>query len=117
MFLRYDPKLKQLAKALRKNATLAEVILWNHLKGGKMLGCDFHRQKPIGNYIVDFFCSDRMLAIEIDGSTHGDRLAEDEKRQKELEEMGVRFLRFRDSGVKNNLNDVLRAIQGWLEEN
>ena len=58
-----------------------------------------------------------MLAIEIDGATHGDRLIEDEKRQKELENMGVRFLRFRDSSVKNNLDDVLRAIEGWLEEN
>jgi very-short-patch-repair endonuclease len=58
-----------------------------------------------------------MLAIEIDGSTHGDKLAEDERRQKELEGMGVRFLRFRDSSVKNDLNDVLGAIQGWLEEN
>jgi very-short-patch-repair endonuclease len=117
MRLRYNPELKQLASELRKNGTLAEVILWNNLKHGKILGCDFHRQKPIGNYIVDFFCFDRMLAIEIDGATHGDRLIEDEKRQKELENMGVKFLRFRDSSVKNNLDDVLRAIQGWLEDN
>ena len=51
----YNPKLKQLAKNLRNNSTLAEVLLWQNLKGKKMKGYDFHRQKPIGNYIVDFF--------------------------------------------------------------
>ena len=54
MKLYYDPKLKQLARKLRKNMTLPEVLLWNQLKG-KKLGYDFHRQKPIDHYIVDFY--------------------------------------------------------------
>ena len=59
----YNPNLKKRAKYLRKNSTLSEVLLWNHLKGGQMMGYDFHRQKPLDRYVVDFFCSELMLAI------------------------------------------------------
>ena len=81
----YDPKLKDLARQLRKNSTLSEVLLWNYLKGKQMLGYDFDRQKLIDNYIVDFFCNELMLAIEIDGDTHNDKIDKDEFRQKKLE--------------------------------
>ena len=80
----YNPKLKQLAQNLRKKSTLGEVLLWQRLKGKAIKGRDFHRQKPIGNYIVDFFCSDLMLAIEIDGVSHEFKPEQDEKRQKDL---------------------------------
>ena len=66
----YNPKLKQRARQLRNNSTLSEVLLWNELKNGKMKGKDFHRQKPIENFIVDFFCPELALAIEIDGTSH-----------------------------------------------
>ena len=62
----YNSKLKERARYLRSNGTLSEVLLWRHLKGKQMLGFDFDRQKPIDNYIVDFFCNELMLAIEID---------------------------------------------------
>ena len=68
--LKYNPKLKRVARMLRKNSTLSEVLLWNELKGKKLMGIDFHRQKPIGNYIVDFFSPELRLVIEIDGITH-----------------------------------------------
>src|SRR5699024_5241929 len=68
--LPYNPKLVPLAKKLRKNSTLSEILLWQRLKRGQLLGYDFHRQKPIGNYIVDFYCPDILLAIEIDGNSH-----------------------------------------------
>lgn len=61
--------LKQLARELRKNSTLSEVLLWDELNK-KKLGFEFHRQVPIKNYIVDFFCHELMLAIEVDGSSH-----------------------------------------------
>jgi very-short-patch-repair endonuclease len=61
----YNPKLKEYARQLRNNSTRSEIILWKYLKGKQMLGYDFHRQKPIDNYIVDFFCSELMLAIEL----------------------------------------------------
>jgi very-short-patch-repair endonuclease len=101
-FIRYNPKLKTTARMLRKQSTLAETLLWNELKGKKLLGCDFHRQKPIGNYIVDFFCPRLKLAIEIDGASHSGRTQEDMKRQKELESLGIRFLRFQDIEVKQD---------------
>ncbi len=68
--LPYNPKLKEKARYLRKNSTKAEIRLWLYLKGRQMMGYDFHRQKPIDNLIVDFFCRELMLAIEPDGCTH-----------------------------------------------
>jgi very-short-patch-repair endonuclease len=72
MKIYYNPKLKAKSRELRNNSTLAEVPLWNQLKGRKMRGYQFMRQKPIGNYIVDFFCSKLKLVIEIDGESHSE---------------------------------------------
>lgn len=115
-FVTYDPKLKATARMLRKQSTLAEILLWNELKGRKILGCDFHRQKPIGRYIVDFFCPRLKLAIEIDGGSHLDRTEEDKKRQRELVLLGIRFLRFRDDEVKKDLGAVVDIIKQWILE-
>jgi very-short-patch-repair endonuclease len=113
----YNPELKFLAKQLRSRMTLSEVLLWNELKNKGMLGFDFDRQRPIGNYIVDFYCKELCLAIEVDGDTHIFRYEEDEKRQRELEKLGVRFLRFEDIEVKKGMNNVLRVIADWIGKN
>ena len=117
--LPYNPKLKERAKELRRNMTFAEVLLWNELKQGKMSGFDFDRQRPIDEFIVDFYCKDLMLAIEIDGSSHDADGAyeKDIKRQKRLEALNVNFLRFNDSEVKNDISNVLKTIEKWIEEN
>jgi very-short-patch-repair endonuclease len=114
----YNQKLKPLAKALRQNMTFAEVLLWNELKQKKMRGYDFDRQRPLSNYIVDFYCKDLMLAIEIDGISHDVEQAYDKdmERQQKLEELGVSFLRFDDREVKNDMENVLREIEGWIIE-
>ena len=112
----YNPRLKELARKLRKNMTLAEVLLWNQLKRKKMNGYDFHRQKPINNYIVDFFCPKLKLIIEIDGESHIYRGNEDIKRQDILESLGFHFLRFADIDVKKSMIDVLTSIENWIEE-
>jgi very-short-patch-repair endonuclease len=112
--VKYDPRLKSVARMLRKNSTLAEILLWRELKGRRILGYDFHRQKPIGKYIVDFFCPRLMLAIEIDGSSHENRTAEDQARQRALEKGGVRFLRFTDEDVKRNLESVVDEMVEWI---
>lgn len=114
IIIRYNPALKKLASELRKNGTLSEVLLWKYLQGGKLDGYDFNRQKPIGNYIVDFYCPELLLAIEIDGCTHGYKETEDELRQKEIEKLGIRFLRFTDSNVKNNCWAVVEEIKAWI---
>lgn len=115
----YNPKLKELARKLRKDMTLSEVLLWQELKQKQLLGHDFDRQRPIDNYIVDFYCKKLMLAIEIDGDSHTweRALEKDEQRQKRLESLGVRFLRFDDLDVKKNMPYVLNTIHDWIVEN
>jgi len=66
----YNPALKELARELRNNSTKSEILLWKELKGKFEGKYDFHRQKPLDNYIADFFCHELMLVIEIDGETH-----------------------------------------------
>jgi len=109
--------LKDLARELRNNSTLSEVLLWKHLKGGQMSGFDFDRQKPIDNFIADFFCNELMLSIEIDGETHNYKMNRDRERQKRIEGLGVRFLRFTDEEVKQNIEGVVEKIQRWIREN
>ena len=81
-----------------------------------MHGFQFLRQKPLDKYIVDFFCYDLLLVIEIDGSSHNGKEAYDLKRQRKLESYGIYFLRFWDSDVKNNMPGVLQVISDWIED-
>ena len=110
----YNSKLKERARYLRNNSTLSEVLLWRHLKGKQMLGFDFDRQKPIDNYIVDFFCNELMLAIEIDGDSHDSKVEYDKNRQTKLESVGLRFLRFSDLDVKSNMEGVISTIENLI---
>ena len=116
MRVHYNPRLKELARTLRNNSTLSEVLLWNHLKGKQMRGYDFHRQKPIDNYIVDFFCPRLRLIIEIDGQSHAFKGKKDEQRKNRLELLGFYILRFDDLDVKKNMEGVLASIEKWIEE-
>lgn len=106
------------SRYLRNNSTFAEVLLWNELKAKKMMGYAFNRQKPLGNYIVDFYCKELKLAIEVDGSSHYNEEAhiKDEKRQLALEKLGLSFLRFDDEEVRKDMGNVLRSIEGWIIE-
>jgi (E)-4-hydroxy-3-methylbut-2-enyl-diphosphate synthase len=113
----YNSDLKKLASQLRKNMTLSEVLLWNELKQRKTLGYDFDRQRTINNYIVDFYSKELNLAIEIDGDIHIYRYDYDDERQKNLEKLGIHFLRFEDIEVKKNMSNVLRVIEDWIEKN
>ena len=79
-----------------------------------MHGYQFMRQKPIGEYIVDFYCSSLKLVIEIDGESHTDRFDYDMKRQRFLESLGFTVLRFNDIDLKKDLSNVLSPIEGWI---
>ncbi len=116
-YIDYNLNLKTNSKFLRNNSTLSEALLWKKLRAGSMMGFKFNRQKPLGNYIVDFYCKPLNLVIEIDGSSHDNKYEEDLNRQKELELLGITFLRFTDLQVKKDMNNVLRAIEIWVEEN
>jgi very-short-patch-repair endonuclease len=114
----YNKNLKALARKLRKDMTFGEVLLWNELKEDKFFGFDFDRQRCIDNYIVDFYCKDLMLAIEVDGiyHNHEETFLKDEIRQKNLENLGVKFLRFTESEMKRDMQNVIRAIEGRIIE-
>jgi very-short-patch-repair endonuclease len=115
----YNPKLKEIARTLRNNSTLGEILLWKKLRNKQMLGFDFHRQKPIDQFIVDFYCSELFLGIEIDGCSHDseEALEKDKARQEHLEVLGIRFLRFTETETRNSLNNVLDVIENWITAN
>jgi very-short-patch-repair endonuclease len=104
----YNPKLKAYARELRKNSTLAEVLIWKAVKG-KSYGVEFHRQVPIDEYIVDFFCHELKLVIELDGAIHAedDVIEKDIRRHARLEELGLKVLRIRNNVVKYHMLDAL----------
>jgi very-short-patch-repair endonuclease len=112
--IQYNPALKNKAKELRNNSTVTEIKLWKFLKGRQMCGYDFHRQIPLDQYIVDFFCSELMLAIEIDGISHEGREKYDKQRQEILERRGINFLRFEDDDVFYNIEKVITKIEKWI---
>ena len=114
----YNPKLKEYAKELRNNSTKAEIILWMKLKGKQMYGYDFHRQKPIDNYILDFFCYELMLGVEVDGYSHEflEVYNKDTIKEKRMKELGLSILRFTDEQVLKDMGNVIRAIEFYIEE-
>ena len=81
------------------------------------MGVEFHRQVPIDNFIVDFYCHELMLAIEIDGCSHDEKQDYDQNRQLILENFGVKFIRFRDIDVKQQMAWVLEELMICVEEN
>lgn len=109
--------VKEKARQLRNDSTKTEILLWTFLKGRQLRGFDFHRQKPIDEYIVDFFCSELMLAIEIDGVSHIGKEMYDTERQNRLEKLGVRFLRFKDDDVFYYCDYVVKEIERWIDAN
>ncbi|MEE4177596.1 MAG: DUF559 domain-containing protein [Bacteroides sp.] len=106
----YNPKLKEFARYLRKNSTLAEILLWNKIKG-ESFGVQFKRQVPIDEFIVDFFCHELMLVIEVDGYSHDFKYEYDQQRQKKLENLGFTIIRFGDQQVKKDMFNVLRTLE------
>lgn len=115
----YRKDLKDKARYLRKNSTLSEVLLWCEIKNKQILGFQFHRQVPILDYIVDFYCHELSLVIEIDGSSHhhADAVKYDKIRQTRIESYNVSFLRFDDLDMKTKMSWVLEEITLWVNEN
>lgn len=113
----YSSILIEQAKKNRNNPTPTEKRLWKKLKGKQIRGFDFDRQKPINNFIVDFYCKELKLAIEVDGSIHIGQEVADEERQKILESFGISFLRFTNNDIIHRLDNVIEVITNWLENN
>ena len=112
----YNPKLKEFARKLRNDSTKSEIRLWQQLKRKQLFGYDFHRQKPLLNYIADFYCYELNLVIELDGYSHQfeEVVDKDELKQEELEKVGLTVLRFDDNEVMKDINNVLRILEGYI---
>jgi very-short-patch-repair endonuclease len=116
--LRYDPRLKGRARSLRANLTDAEQRLWARLRRKQILSVQFYRQKPIGNYIADFYAPAVRLIVEVDGSQHFNVLQAqyDRRRTEYLKRLGLRVLRFTDRQVLLELDSVMKEIFRTAEE-
>jgi very-short-patch-repair endonuclease len=101
-------------KKLRKSATPQEVILWSHLRRSA-LGFKFRRQYSIGPYIVDFYCPEKKLVVELDGWQHAERVEHDAARTAYLESLGLSVVRFWNDDVNKNLDNVVLNISEHLE--
>lgn len=108
--LPYNPALKERARELRKAGNLCEVLLWQQFHKGKFRGYDFDRQKIIGNYIVDFFCVDCFVVIEIDGDNHNSKVEYDRERNRYLEELKLTVIHIPAADVLNRLESVLLML-------
>jgi len=106
----YEPVVSQAAKTLRRNPTPAEKGMWEILKNKQIGGYKFLRQKPIGTFILDFYCSKLLLGIEVDGDSHTDKTQADMERTILLNDAGITILRFTNAEVLNNIDQVKSSI-------
>jgi very-short-patch-repair endonuclease len=111
--------IKDFARRLRKTATNSENLIWQLLRKNQMLGYGFRRQHPLGNYILDFYCHQAKLVVELDGGQHDDpkQRAHDEKRTDYLATQDLTVLRFWNNEVLGNTEGVAQTIFDWLQEN
>ena len=106
------------ATLLRKNMTLAELILWKKLKDKKLFKVKFRRQHPVNIFIVDFYCHEIKLVIEIDGEIHLDDAIKnyDSGRTAELEKFGLKVARFSNDQIISNIDTVINKINNIITE-
>lgn len=107
-----SPKTFENARFLKKVVTDTEIILWEHLRGRRFKGFKFRRQHPIASYIVDFYCHEYKLVVEVDGEIHklNDNPEYDKGRTNELESLGLKIIRFTNEEVEKNISGVLNII-------
>lgn len=112
-FLPYNPQLIERAKEMRKNPTLAERKLWEYLRNFPV---KMWRQKPINNFIVDFYCPKLKLVIEVDGDSHftDSAIIYDQERTHILENYGLKIIRFTNEEVLNNFEGVCERIRSFI---
>lgn len=101
---------RPLRRGMRARATPTEDALWQRLRNRQLAGAKFRRQHPVDHFIVDFYCAEAALAIEVDGGIHNQTREADALRQAYLEGLGLRFLRFTNDEVLNEIERVLAII-------
>jgi very-short-patch-repair endonuclease len=115
--LPYNRNLKEFSRELRNNSTLGEVLLWKKLRA-KQLGYSFNRQKPLLNFVADFYCKPLNLVIEVDGISHSfeETGLRDTEKEEKFKKLDLEILRFTEKEVKYSMNDVIRCITLKIEE-
>lgn len=112
--LRYLEELRKLARKNRQVATRPEDLMWNEVRDRKV-GYKFSRQKPIGKFIIDFYCSELLLAVELDGEYHNWRKSYDETRDKYLGWRRIVVIRYKNKEIIDNLPKVIRDLTGKIK--
>ena len=113
----YNLNLKEKAKTNRQTPTAPEKKMWAEvLQNRKMKGFKFLRQKPLDNYIVDFYCSELKLVIEIDGASHGEQEGYDKKRTKKLNDLGIMVVRYWNNDVMENIEGVFDDLERRVQK-
>ena len=115
-FQRVNPEKLVLAKAMRRNMTLAERCFWNAVRANKIDGMHFHRQQVIDGFIADFYCGDQRLVVEIDGGIHETQKDYDNKRETALKKNGLRVIHFSNQEVINNIDLVIQKLKIYVRE-
>jgi very-short-patch-repair endonuclease len=111
--LPYDRKLKDRSQQLRKRMTAAETFLWSKIRMKQVKGHWFYRQKPVGEYIADFYCPKAKLVVEVDGGQHySNEIVEyDKARNEYMKSLGLRVIRFTNKEVLTNIEGVVKTIE------
>ena len=110
-------KLYEYGRELRKGSTEAEKVLWEYLRDKKLNGLKFRRQHPLDKFIADFYCHEKKLVVELDGNVHDKKGIQqyDQVRTYDLEELGIRVIRFRNEEVINDPGNVIKKIAAIAE--
>jgi len=111
MYFGAKPEIFKRAKSLRNEMTSTEKLLWERLKGKQVYEKRFRRQHPIDIFIADFYCHEARLVVELDGEIHSQQKEYDDGRSAEMERYYIKIIRFTNSEVENNLEDVVRRIE------
>ena len=106
-----SPEIRQRAKELRRQMTPAERLLWHRVRDRQLAGLKIRRQHPVGRFIADFYCHEARLIIEIDGGIHTQQIEKDEARTDYFEQRGYRVIRFANSQIVENIEQVLDQIR------
>ncbi len=117
MYYGATPVIFDRAFKLRRNMTSSEELLWNKLKRKQLLSVRFRRQHPINKYIVDFYCHAARLVVELDGKIHLTKKESDRERTKEIEDLGLRIIRFSNKEVEGSIDNKVAKITSVVKDN
>jgi very-short-patch-repair endonuclease len=111
LYFKAKPDILEAARILRKNMTIPEKLLWEKLKGKQICGARFRRQHPIDIFIVDFYCHQVRLVVEIDGEIHDPQEEYDDGRSAEMEKFGIKIIRFKNNEIETDIEKVVTEIK------